>query len=72
MIYFPPYKQIGHFTGRETVYYNLNSNTVEGVGCAVLATGKSQHWLKKWLIAKLLPEPMLTYYQWSLVAITWW
>ena len=30
-------KQIGHFTGRETVYCHLNSNIVEGVGCPVLA-----------------------------------
>ena len=28
-----PYKQIGQLMGRETVYCNLNSNIVEGVGC---------------------------------------
>ena len=28
---------IGYFMGRETVYCNLNSNMVEGVGCLVLA-----------------------------------
>ena len=33
-----PYKQIGQLMGRETVYCNLNSNMVEGVGCSVLAS----------------------------------
>ena len=33
----PSKKQIGHFMGRETVYYNLNSNMVEGVDCTGLA-----------------------------------
>ena len=37
MAYRPSYKQIGHFMGQETVYTNLNSNEVEGVGCPVLA-----------------------------------
>ena len=37
MTYHPSYTQIGHFTGRETVYWNLNSNMVEGVSCPVLA-----------------------------------
>ena len=31
------YTQIGHFMGRETVYCNLNSNMVEGVGSPALA-----------------------------------
>ena len=34
MAYHPPYTQIGHFMGRETVYCNMNSNMVEGVGCS--------------------------------------
>ena len=33
----PSYTRIGHFMERETVYCNLNSNMVEGVGCPVLA-----------------------------------
>ena len=37
MTYHPSYTRIGHFMGRETVYCNLNSNMVEGVGCPVLA-----------------------------------
>ena len=37
MAHRPPYKQIGHFMGHEAVYYNLNSNMVEGVGCPVPA-----------------------------------
>ena len=36
MIYHPSYTQIGHFMGRETVYCNLNSNMVEGVGTPAL------------------------------------
>ena len=35
--YHPSNKQLGHFIGRETVYCNLNSNVVEGMGCPVLA-----------------------------------
>ena len=38
MTYFPAYKQTGHFTERETVYCNLNSDMVEGVDCPVLTT----------------------------------
>ena len=37
MAYRPSYKQIGHFMGRETGYFNLNSWMVEGVDCPVLA-----------------------------------
>ena len=37
MPYYPPYMQIGHFMGSETLYCNLNSNMVEGVGCPVHA-----------------------------------
>ena len=37
MAYRLSYKQIGNFMGHETVYCNLNSNMVEGVGFPVLA-----------------------------------
>ena len=41
MTYHPSYTHIGHFMGREAVYCNMNSNTVEGVGLSCSKPGSA-------------------------------